>query len=219
MLHYWCFGWNHLYACVKANRNNGDDSRCLKGFRVRLSLIDLMYNDGKWCLELGLGCLALIFYLDQHYMHWKKIKEWENKSNNLKNLNSVKSVRIRSYSGPHFSCIFPHSDWIRRDTQYLSVFCPNAGKCQKNAEKMRTRITPNASTFYAVMNSTSFFIYILSYRSVCMWTYTPMAKNDSESVSLRNFPLWISVFCSNAGRCEPDKLQIQSVFTQGLAFT
>ena len=24
--------------------------------------------------------------------------------------------------------IFPHSDWIQRDTKYLSVFSPNAGK-------------------------------------------------------------------------------------------
>ena len=24
--------------------------------------------------------------------------------------------------------IFPHSDWIRRDTSYLSVFSPNVGK-------------------------------------------------------------------------------------------
>ena len=43
----------------------------------------------------------------------------------------VKSVRSRSYSGPHFSHIFPHSDWIRRDTEYLSVFCPNAGKMRE----------------------------------------------------------------------------------------
>ena len=28
----------------------------------------------------------------------------------------VKRVRIRSYSGPHFSRIYPHSDWIRRDS-------------------------------------------------------------------------------------------------------
>ena len=26
--------------------------------------------------------------------------------------------------------IFPHSDWIRRDTVYLSVFCSNAEKCE-----------------------------------------------------------------------------------------
>ena len=55
----------------------------------------------------------------------------------------VKSVRIWSYSGPHFSSfglntesygvilvlIFLHSDWIRRDTPHLSLFSPNAGKC------------------------------------------------------------------------------------------
>ena len=57
----------------------------------------------------------------------------------------VKSVSIRRYSGPHFSRIFSHSDWIRRDTKYLSVFSPNAGKCGK----MWTRITPNTDTFYA----------------------------------------------------------------------
>ena len=26
-------------------------------------------------------------------------------------------------------CIFQHSDWIRRDTEYLSTVSPNAGKC------------------------------------------------------------------------------------------
>ena len=43
----------------------------------------------------------------------------------------VKSVRIRSYSGPHFSRISPHSEG-------------------KNPGKMGTRITPNTDTFYAV---------------------------------------------------------------------
>ena len=31
--------------------------------------------------------------------------------------------------------IFPHSDWIRRDTPYLSEFSPNVGKCGKNADQ------------------------------------------------------------------------------------
>ena len=26
-------------------------------------------------------------------------------------------------------CIFPHSDWLPRDTKYLSTFSPNAVKC------------------------------------------------------------------------------------------
>ena len=41
-------------------------------------------------------------------------------------------------------CIFPHSDWIRGDTEYLSVFRPNAGKY--GPEK-----TPSLDTFQAVL--------------------------------------------------------------------
>ena len=47
----------------------------------------------------------------------------------------MKSLRIRSYFGPHFFRIFPHSDRIQRDTPYLSVFSSNAGKCGKNADQ------------------------------------------------------------------------------------
>ena len=50
-------------------------------------------------------------------------------------LHCVKSVCIWSYSGMHFSRIFPHLDWIRKDTEYLSVFSQNAGKCGKNADQ------------------------------------------------------------------------------------
>ena len=45
--------------------------------------------------------------------------------------------------------IFPHSDWIRRDTKYLSVFSPNAGKYE--AEK-----TPHLDTIHAVNQFTTF---------------------------------------------------------------
>ena len=62
------------------------------------------------------------------------------------NKGCVKSVHIRSYFGPHFSRIFTYLDRIRRDTSYLSIFSPNAG----NAGKMRTRITLNTNTSYAV---------------------------------------------------------------------
>ena len=40
-------------------------------------------------------------------------------------------------------CIFLHLDRIRRDTAYLSVFSPNAGKC--GPEK-----TPYSDTFHVV---------------------------------------------------------------------
>ena len=38
----------------------------------------------------------------------------------------VKSVHDRSYSGPHFSAFGLNTE--RRDTPYLSVFSPNAGR-------------------------------------------------------------------------------------------
>ena len=41
--------------------------------------------------------------------------------------------------------ILPHSDWIRRDTSYLSVFSPNAGK-------YRPEITPYFETFHAYLS-------------------------------------------------------------------
>ena len=51
----------------------------------------------------------------------------------------VKSVRIRSYSGPYFTV----SDWISlRNSLFLRI--------QSECWKIRTRITPNTCTFYAV---------------------------------------------------------------------
>ena len=34
--------------------------------------------------------------------------------------------------------IFPHSDWMRRDTEYLSVFTPDAGKYGLEKHRIRT---------------------------------------------------------------------------------
>ena len=61
----------------------------------------------------------------------------------------VKSVRIRSYSAPHFPA-------FGLNTEYLSVFSPNGGK-------FWSRITPNTDTFYAV--NTSILDQILLYRN------------------------------------------------------
>ena len=46
--------------------------------------------------------------------------------------------------------IFRHSDWIRRNTWYLSVFSPNAGK-------YGPEITPYLDTFHAVLNNIFIF--------------------------------------------------------------
>ena len=52
--------------------------------------------------------------------------------------------------------IFPHLDWIRRDTPYLPAFSPNAGKILRSLRiqsewgKIRTRKTRTTDTFHAV---------------------------------------------------------------------
>ena len=58
-------------------------------------------------------------------------------------------------------CIFPHSDWIWRDTLYFSVFSLNAGKY--GPEK-----TPYLDTFHIVSETISFssFVKILLTTSV-----------------------------------------------------
>ena len=38
-------------------------------------------------------------------------------------------------------CIFPHSDWIRRDTPYLSIFKPDARKYGSEYLRIRTLFT------------------------------------------------------------------------------
>ena len=53
----------------------------------------------------------------------------------------VKSVRIRSYSGPYFPA-------LRLNTERYSVSL----RIQPECEKIRTRITPNTDTFYAVLD-------------------------------------------------------------------
>ena len=56
--------------------------------------------------------------------------------------------------------IFPHSDWIRRETEYLSVLSTNAGKC--GPEK-----TPYLDTFHTVWASlTSFFSSLIIWIAV-----------------------------------------------------
>ena len=59
--------------------------------------------------------------------------------------------------------IFPHSDWIRRDTSHLSVFSPNVGKYGPGK-------TPYLNTFHAVLisrlvNDDSGWITMARYRN------------------------------------------------------
>ena len=92
-----------------------------------------MINSCKWLL-------LCISYRNQLFnLQGSTSLRWVKLSPSLR-----RSVGTRSYSRPDLSHIFPHSDWIRRHTEY-SVWM------RKNAGKMRTIITTNTVTFYAVL--------------------------------------------------------------------
>ena len=68
----------------------------------------------------------------------------------MDDLRSVKSVRIRSYSGPHFAIFVLN---MERYGVSLNI--------QSKCGKMRTRITPNTDTFHAV-----FSLLIIEYQTL-----------------------------------------------------
>ena len=57
----------------------------------------------------------------------------------MRNRHFMKSVRIQSYSGPHF-----HAFGLNTGRDFLSL------RIQSECGKMRTRITPNTDTSYVV---------------------------------------------------------------------
>ena len=97
-----------------------------------------------WSRQLWrLGRLAIvplaIVAITAGYLHLTGSKlniwEWSNHSRTLReNCPDTEFFLIR---------IFLHSDWIRRDTPYLSIFIPNAGK-------YRPEKIPYLDTFHAV---------------------------------------------------------------------
>ena len=83
--------------------------------------------------------------------------------------------------------IFPHSDWIQRDTSYLSVLSPNAGKYRPeitlyldtfhaylsvfclNAGKYGPEITPYLDTSHSWHLAVNYFCKWFQHRSHCAW--------------------------------------------------
>ena len=76
------------------------------------------------------------FKIISNYFGTLNIKDYE-PSHHLDSKHCVKSVRIRSYSGPHFPA-------FGLNTEYVSLHI------QSECGKMRTGITPNTDTFHAV---------------------------------------------------------------------
>ena len=103
-------------------------------------------------LTMPLSLILSTTFIQKKCLLPSSIIEWNNLDTNIRNserfgifkmIHCLKSVRSRIYSGSHFSCSFPHSDSIRRDTG----ISPYSAKMRENAGKMWTRITPNTDIF------------------------------------------------------------------------
>ena len=75
----------------------------------------------------------------------------------------VKSVQIRSFFPVR---IFPHSDWIQSDTEYLSLFSPNSGKYR--LEKTLYLDTFHSVNLWATTNGKAYFSGLLSTKLVLL---------------------------------------------------
>ena len=69
--------------------------------------------------------------------------QYRNIFSNIQKNHGVKGVRIQSYSGPHFPLF-----GLNKERYGVSL------RIQSECGKMRTRITPNTDTFYAVNSIT-----------------------------------------------------------------
>ena len=69
---------------------------------------------------------------------------------------------------------FPPSDWIRRDTEYLSVFSQNAGKYGPEQLRIRTLFTQYRETFFVVFIEDDYNRWLWNYKITrfiifCKW--------------------------------------------------
>ena len=78
--------------------------------------------------------------------------------------------------------IFPHSDWIRRNTENLSVFSPNAGECGPEKLRIRTLFTQCYPVIFSV---------ILSYLLMTRPFFLPL-----ENLKLRQTILTVNTLSS-----------------------
>ena len=76
--------------------------------------------------------------------------------------------------------IFPHSDWIRGDTKYLSVFSSNAGKC--GPKYLRIQIYFPA---FGLNTGIYLFIHFIYRRYTILVTYTEIQSISLYSVRMQ----------------------------------
>ena len=95
-----------------------------------------------------------------------------------------KRVCIWSYSGPHFSCIFPHSDWIRRDTPNLFTQW-SWRKWNGNNHKGRTIFYHSWGNRHSIF----FFFFI----SIMLYQETQLLYHLNYAISENTVIMWTDI--------------------------
>ena len=102
----------------------------------RYSMLNIFWQDHfKPCFFLVKRC----FYFKMLFCQW--VFTLSLKLILLRSFNLYFSFWLHKkcpYLGLFWSAFFqhfPHLDWIRRDTEYLSIFSPDTGGCSKNADQ------------------------------------------------------------------------------------
>ena len=80
--------------------------------------------------------------------------------------------------------IFPHSDWIRRDTSYLSVFSVNARKCGPEYLRIQTILTQWWRFLYFISNLSQYHVKVVSLINI------PVSSLN-EKAMCNKFKSWI----------------------------
>ena len=100
---------------------------------------------GGFKSTLGLKVLISKIYLETvviPFQRYINLKQFFNLF--IRNFNCLKSVRILSFSGPYFLAFGLNTERYSvslRDSLYLSVFSPNAGKYRPEKVRIRTLFT------------------------------------------------------------------------------
>ena len=111
------------------------------------NFISKYYNFCKLNSTFGLHISSVLCYFVEKVGSWRHcFKSWSFKSITFGNPRTAwKVFKYGVFSGPYFPAFGLNTEryWIRRDTKYLSVFSPNAGK-------HGPEITPYLYTFHTV---------------------------------------------------------------------
>ena len=101
----------------------------------------------------------------------------------------TRQVSIKYYTawkvsvfGIFLVCISPHSDWIRRDTSYLSIFSPNAGKYGPEKLRLRTLFTQCYSfekILFPLDSHPKLFDFINPFHAIDLFIY-PLKTSENQ---------------------------------------